>query len=227
MDDDAGARFGRLWPEWDRRVAAGEKPKAMLREAKDEDLIEILAGESRLDRKYARDIIATEILNRLHARGTTQHPGAKGVEESARNAHAAAEEGQEAIHHAEGILKATGQYELGAAVSASADASLEATKAAFESAQEHAQSLHDTLAQSRLGSELAEHAAQKAEEGREITDELEQKMTAIGRGKEGRAASDASRDIQHAADHAAEDAGEHDSEVRKTEDESHRDKTGG
>lgn len=217
MDGDTGARFGRLWSEWDRRVAAGETPTALLRAAKDEDLIEILAGESRFDRKYARDIIATELLNRLHARGTTQHPGAKGVEESAKNAHHAAQEGQEAIHHAEGILKATGQQELGAAVSASADASLKATQIAFDTAKVQSEVLHETLSQSRLGSELAADAAQKAEEGREITNELEATMTAIGRGKEGRAASEASLNIQRAADHAAEDAVDHDEEIRKAD----------
>jgi hypothetical protein len=215
MDQGDDNRFGSLWKEWDERVAAGKLPVDLLREAKDEDLIEILAGESRLDRKYARDIIATEMLNRLHARVRTQHPGAKDVENSARSAHEAAQGGQEAIHHAEGILKATGQVELGAAVSASADASLKATSAAFESAKIQAEALHETLVQSRHGADLAADAAQKAEEGREITRKLEETMTSLGRGEEGRAASDASQKIQRAADNASAVADEHDAAKRE------------
>lgn len=209
MDDEEAARFEKLWKRWDERVAAGTPPVDLLREAKDEDLIEILAGESRLDRKYARDIIATEMLNRLHKRGTSQHPGAKTVEDSARDAHEAAKDGQEAIHHAEGILKANGQVALGAAVSESADASLIATRAAFDSAKVQAAALHQTLGQSRLGGELAAEAVTKAEEGREVTRELEKTLDALGRGEEGRAASDASRKIHAAADQAADDAAEH------------------
>lgn len=219
--DEPTTRFGKLWTEWDARVAKGERPVAILEAAKDEDLIEILAGESRLDRKYARDIIATEILNRLHSRSMTQHTGAQGVEDSARNAHEVTKDSQEAIHNAEGILKASGEFELGASVSASADASLHATKAAFDSAQVQASALHETLGQSRAGtrlsseaSEKAMEASEKADEGREVTRELEKKMTEMGRGKEGRAASEASRDIQRAAAEAARDSAEHDADER-------------
>lgn len=212
MAEDDEARFGKLWSAWDARIATGQPPGDILRNAKDEDLVEILAGESRLDRRYARDIIATEILNRMHARSTTQHPGAREVEASARAAHEVAQDSQEAIHHAEGILKSSGQYALGAAVSASADASLLATGAAFDSAKIQAEALHETLAQSRVGAELAAEAAEVADEGREITRELEQKMDAIGRGKEGRAASAAARDIQRATERAAEGSADHDAE---------------
>lgn len=214
MDEDA-ARFEKLWRRWDQRVAAGTPPVELLRDAKDEDLVEILAGESRLDRRYARDIIATEMLNRLHARGASQHPGAKIVEESAREAHQAAKDGQEAIHHAEGILKANGQVSLGSAVSDSADASLTATRAAFDSAKVQAAALHQTLGQSRLGGELAAEAVTKADEGREVTRQLESTMHALGRGEEGRAASEASRRIQAATDHAAGDAAAHDASLRE------------
>lgn len=214
MDQDEEARFGKLWAAWDASIAAGLVTVDILRNAKDEELIEILAGESRLDRKYARDIIATEILNRMHARSTTQHPGARDVETSARVAHEVAQGGQEAIHHAEGILKASGHFPLGAAVSASADATLQATQAAFDSAKIQAEALHETLAQSRVGAELSAEAAHVAEEGREITRELEKTMGSLGRAAEGRAASNAARNIQKAADHAAEDSAEHDADKR-------------
>ncbi len=131
------------------------------------------------------------------------------------SAHRAAQEGQEAIHHAEGILKATGLRELGTAVSASADESLKATEAAFDSARIHTEALGDPLAQSRLGGELAREAAHKAEEGRDITSDLERTMAEIGRGKEGRAASEASVKIQRAADHAADAAVGHDADRRE------------
>lgn len=217
MSHDEGARFGKLWVEWDARIAAGDLPRDILRTAKDEELIEILAGESRLDRKYARDIIATEILNRMHTRSMTQHPGARSVEATARAAHEIAQDSQEAIHLAEGILKASGapsDYVLGAAVSASADASLHATQAAFDSAKIQAEALHETLAQSRIGAELAAEAAHVADDGREITRMLEQTMGKMGRGEEGRAASEAARNIQKATDQAAEGSAEHDAEMR-------------
>lgn len=217
MTEDEAARFGKLWIAWDARIAAGQLPRDMLKNAKDEELIELLAGESRLDRKYARDIIATEILNRMHARSTTQHPGARGVETSAQAAYEVARDSQEAIHQAEGILKASGapgDFDLGAAVSASADASLHATQAAFDSAKIQAEALHETLAQSRVGAELAAEAAHVADEGREITRMLEQKMGSLGRAEEGRAASDAARNIQKATDQAAEESAEHDADMR-------------
>lgn len=217
MVQDEHSRFGKLWAAWDARIAAGDPPRDILQEAKDEELIEILAGESRLDRKYARDIIATEILNRMHTRSSTQHPGARSVEKSAQAAQKVAQDSQEAIHHAEGILKASGapgSFDLGAAVSASADASLLATKAAFDSAKVQAEALHETLTQSRLGAELAAEAAQVADEGREVTRELEQTMRSLGRAEEGRAASDAAREIKKATDQAAENSAEHDAEMR-------------
>lgn len=215
--EDEGARFGKLWSAWDKRVAGGETPRGILKSAKDEELIELLAGESRRDRKFARDMISREISSRLRARSATQHPGARDVEASARAAHELAQDSQEAIHHAEGILKASGKpgdFELGAAVSASADASLHATQAAFDSAKIQAEALHETLAQSRVGAALAAEAAHVADEGREITRALEQSMTSMGRGKEGRAASEASRDIQKATDQAADESAEHDADMR-------------
>lgn len=205
MGDEA--RFGRLWTEWDSRLDRGETPVDILREAKDEDLVEILAGESERDRKYARDIIATEILNRLHARSMRHPTAAKAAQASARLAHLAAKEGQEAIHLAEGLLKGSGQEALGAAVSASADASLAASKAAFTAAQQHADSLHQTLAQSRVGGELARDAAEAAEMGSEITRGLGEILKGIGREKEGQAAERAGRKIQATADQSAEAAG--------------------
>lgn len=216
MVDDQ-PRFGKLWAAWDARIAAGQPPQDILKNAQDEDLVEILAGESTRDRRYARDIIATEILNRMRARSTTQHPGARGVEASAKAAYEVARDSQEAIHRAEGILKASdvpGDFALGAAVSASADASLRATLAAFDSAKLQAEALRETLAQSRVGTELADEAAHAADAGREITRTLERTMTSMGRGAEGRAASDAARNIQKATDHAAEDSAEHDADMR-------------
>lgn len=205
MDIDE-ARFGRLWSEWDARVDAGEAPMSILKEAKDEDLIEVLGGESPLDRKYARDIIATELLNRLHTRSTKHPAAAKAAQASAKLAHDAASEGQVAIHAAEELLKASGEFELGDSVSQSAYASLDASKAAFDAAREHADSLHQTLSQSRVGGELAEDAARAAREGSDLTRELGAKMTSMGKGKEGEAADQAGRRIQASADKAVEDA---------------------
>lgn len=212
MDEEA--RFGRLWTEWDARVDRGESPTDILKSAKDEDLVEVLGGESVRNRKYARDIIATELLNRLHSRSTKHPAAAKAAEASAKLAHDAATEGQAAIHEAERLLKASGQEVLGASVSASAYASLDASKAAFDAAREHADSLHQTLAQSRVGGDLARDAALAAQEGSDITRTLAQQMKSIGKGKEGRAADAAGRNIQTTADKAAEDAGTSHAEMK-------------
>lgn len=211
---DRGARFSRLWTEWDERIASGATPDEILRDAKDEDLIEVLAGESSVDRQYARDIIATELLNRVRGRSTKQPAAATAAADSAQTAHETTQEAQEAIHRAEGILKHSGQWELGASVSASAYRSLDATQAAFAAAQDSAESLQHSLAQSRVGNELAEEAARTAEEGREITEDIEAEMEKLGRGREGRAAGAASRAISEAAETAAADAASHDAEVR-------------
>lgn len=204
MDDDA--RFGRLWADWDGRIDAGESPADILRDALDEDLVEVLGGESEQNRKYARDIIATELLNRLHARSSKHPAAAKVAQESARVAHEVAQDGQRAIHRAETLLKDSGQHELGDAVSASAYKSLDASEAAFGAAKDHAEALHETLAQSRVGAELAQDAADAAEEGRKITHKLGEQMESMGNAKEGRAAKAASRAIQTSAKRAALDA---------------------
>lgn len=201
------ARFGKLWREWDARVDRGEAPGTILKDAKDEDLVEILGGESAKDRKYARDIIATELLNRLYSR-TREHPSAaKAAEASARRAHDAAKEGQAAIHEAEGLLKTSGQKELGDSVSSSAYATLDASKAALDDVEKHAASLEQTLGQSRAGGDLARDTAEAAQAGSDVTHKLEQQMKRIGKGKEGKAAAEAGEKIQATADKAAEDAG--------------------
>lgn len=208
------SRFGKTWAEWDKRVDNGEAPASILRDAKDEDLVEVLGGESPSDRRYVRDIIATELLNRLRSR--SKHPAAaESAANSALRARDAAEEGQEAIHRAERLLKASGQVELGSAVSASAYASLDASQEAFKAARDHAESLQQTLAQSRAGGQLAEDAARAAETGTDITRDLGAKMESIGRAKEGRAATAAARAIRTTADQAVTDADASHDEMRE------------
>lgn len=200
------ARFGKLWEWWDARIAVGETPARILRDAKDEDLIELLGGESAQDRKYARDVIATELLNRTRARSTRQPAAASAAADSAGSAHEEARRSQGAIHEAEAILKGSGQWDLGASVSASAYRSLDATAAAFAAAKASAESLQLSLAQSRVSNELAEEAALVAREGRMITEEIGDEMERLGHGEAGRAAGEASRAVEDAADAAAEDA---------------------
>lgn len=213
MQDEG--RFGRMWAAWDRRVDAGEAPSEILRDSNDEDLVEILGGESEHDRRYARDIIATELLNRLHSR-TMKHPAAaKAAEKSAKIALDAAQEGQAAIHHAEELLKESGRFELGDAVSQSAYASLDAAEAAFDAAKEHADSLHQTLAQSRAGRQLSEKAADAGEHGRKVTRNLEKKMESIGSAEEGRAAAEASRRIRDATERAESAAEKSEEKLRE------------
>lgn len=214
MEDSS--RFGKQWKEWDARIDKGESPVEILRGSKDEDLVEVLGGESGVvDRRYARDVIATELLNRLRARSVKHPASAKAAQDSAKLAHDAAKEGQGRIHRAEGLLKRSGQHELGAAVSASAYKSLDASKAALDATKEHAVSLDASLSQSRGASELADEAAKVAGEGRKITRKLGEKMESMGRGQEGRDAADASTAIKKSADQLVTDSDTDDDEMRR------------
>lgn len=57
-------RYRRLWERWDGAVAAGRRPHEFLQEVSDESLIELLAGATE-QRQYERDLIATELKNRM------------------------------------------------------------------------------------------------------------------------------------------------------------------
>jgi hypothetical protein len=212
-------RFAQLWDEWDGRLREGEDVVSFLEAAKDEELIELLAGESVRERKYERDIVATEILNRLHRRHTDFPAGAEAVLHNAQAAQRSAEAGQAAIHASEALLHAAGEHELGQSISESAYESLDATKLALGAAQQHAADVQSSLSQSRLGDKAsaprqedldrtAQAAARAARRGSDLTDDLEAHMGAIGKGPEGKAAAKAGQAIREAADAAAEAARE-------------------
>lgn len=216
-------RFAQLWDEWDGRLREGGDIRAFLEAAKDEELIELLAGESARDRQYERDVVATEILNRLHRRHTEFPAGAETVLHSAEAAQRSAEAGQAAIHASEALLHAAGEHELGQSISESAYESLDATKLALDAAQHHAAAVQKSLSQSRLGEEerrlppetpeeelerTAQAAARAAQRGSDLTADLEAHMDALGKGPEGKAAAEAGRAIQEAADAAARTARE-------------------
>lgn len=210
-------RFAKLWEAWDARIDGGESRVSFLNAAKDEELIELLAGESARNRRIERDVIATEILNRMHRRNTSFPGGADAVVAAAEGAQRAAEAGQAAIHASEALLHAAGEHALGQSVSESAYESLDLTKVALEAAQDHASDVQTNLAQSRLGTEAiaqrhadaeaaADAAARAAHRGSDITDELEAHMAKIGQGDVGRASAEAGRAITKAADAGADAA---------------------
>jgi hypothetical protein len=196
-------RFAQGWEAWDARVRGGEDAAIFLRSAKDEELLELLAGCSDKDRKYERDVVTTEIQNRL-ARRAKEHPeGAEQVFRAAYAAYEASAKGQKAIHTAEGILKASGDMDLGVSVSASAIVSLDATKLAMEAAQAHVAELQAAQAQSRIAERLVEDAAQAALEVAAKTERGAGRVAELGHEAEARAAREAARLIREAAAEAA------------------------
>lgn len=193
-------RFAKHWQKWDGSVRDRADIPAFLRAAKDEDLIELLAGSSAsADRKYARDVIATEILNRLHKRHNDLPSAAGEVLHAAEQAYEAAADGQRAIHTAESILKASGDSALGAKVSAAAYASLDTTRLAFEAAQQNSADVQATVAQSRVANRLAEDAAMTAKEGSDATRAAAASLKDSGHDKEAKAAHKAATEIEDAA----------------------------
>lgn len=61
-------RFDRLWGAWDARLGAGESPVAMLKRLTERELAELLAADAGARRPLERNIIATELTNRLGKR---------------------------------------------------------------------------------------------------------------------------------------------------------------
>lgn len=207
-------RFAKLWETWDARVGQGEDARSFFDHAQDEDLIELLAGESGRDRKMERDIVATEILNRMHRRNMHVPRSADAALASAKASQAAAKEGQADIHASEDLLHAAGQHDLGTRVSASAYASLDAADAAVDAAEQHVSEVNESLGRSRYregatsgSGEKAEAAAKAtaraAHRGSDITDHLERKMGPLGEASAGRAAAAAGQAIRKAADAGA------------------------
>lgn len=155
-------RFAARWIEWDHKVHGREEATRFLADAKDEDLLELLAGASERDRKYERDIITTEIQNRLATRNKELPEGADEVQRAAALAHETAVAAQKALHTAESILKASGDVELGTEVSASAYLNLDTTKLALEAADAHAHDVQAALMRSRVAERLVQDAADAA-----------------------------------------------------------------
>lgn len=196
-------RFAQHWLAWDERVHDRSDAVAFLRAAKDEDLLELLAAESPVDRKYARDVVTTELQNRLAGRHMAHPRGAEEVMVAAQQAYEAAADGQKAIHTAEAILKASGDLELGTSVSTAAYISLDTTKVALEAARAHAAELQSALTQSRIAERLLEDAAKAA---RDVLDKAAagaKRVAELGHVAEADAARKAAELIRVAADTAA------------------------
>lgn len=196
-------RFAERWTEWDERVRDREDATRYLLVAKDEELLELLAGDSPKDRKYERDIVTTELQNRL-ARRHLQHPeGADDVLAAAQYAYEAAANGQKAIHTAEAILKASGDMDLGASVSSAAYVSLDTTRVALDAARAHAAELQAALSQSRIAERLLEDAAQAALDVVEKAAAGAKRVEQLGHVAEAKAAREAAELIRIAAEVAA------------------------
>lgn len=59
-----GNRFARAWSEWDAGLEEGKQPQEMISELPSEKIMQLLAGAGN-ERRYERDILATEAMNRL------------------------------------------------------------------------------------------------------------------------------------------------------------------
>lgn len=192
-------RFGRLWERWDGSVEDRSAIPGVLADARDEDLVELLAAGSAQDRKYERDVIATEVLNRLSRRRESLPVAAAEVLRSAEAAYDAAAEGQKAIHTAEGILKAQGDEQLGADVSASAYASLDTTRLAFEAAQQNSSDVKAAVSRSRIAGYHTQDSVDIAAKTSDATSAASEALHESGHGAEAGAAQDAANRIHSAA----------------------------
>lgn len=200
-------RFASSWERWDKKAQDGHSPAALLRSAKDEELLELLAGICGEERQYERDIVAVEIQNRLAQRNRALPSGADEVLEATSVAYEAAAKGQLAVHTAEGILKASGDVELGAAVSASAIASLDTTKLAQAAAQEHAATVQAMLTQSRVADQLAQDAADSALKAAAAAERGAERIAELGHAEEAEAAHVAADALRVAAEDVAREVG--------------------
>lgn len=201
-------RFALTWTKWDERVHSPREATSFLTSAKDEELLELLAGESEKDRKYERDIVATEVINRLSRRSMELPGGATTVYRAARAAHEAAVQSQIAIHTAGGVLKAYGDDELGGAISAAAIVSLDTTKLAVDAARGHLSEVQAALAQSRVAERLIQDAAHAAIEAAVRAEQGARRVAELGKEAEAKAALDAAKLLRAAADEAVDMLGE-------------------
>lgn len=196
-------RFASRWDAWDEEVHDRGDAAPYLAAAKDEELLELLAGWSDKDRKYERDIIAVEIQNRLAERSRKLPGGADDVLRAAFVAYGAAASSQKAIHAAEAILKASGDIELGRTVSASAYLSLDTTKLAMEAAQAHAAEVQAALTKSRIAEQLVEDAAEAAREAAEKAELGAKRVAELGHTEEAEAARAAAKRLRETAEEVA------------------------
>lgn len=61
-------RFDRLWESWDARLASGERRLEVLRTLTERELAELLAADAGPLRSLERNVVATELTNRLDKR---------------------------------------------------------------------------------------------------------------------------------------------------------------
>ncbi|MEA3201822.1 MAG: hypothetical protein QOE90_3250 [Thermoplasmata archaeon] len=196
-------RFAQRWDTWDAQVHDGEDVRTFLDAAKDEELLELLAAESPKKRKYERDIVMTELQNRMTGRNLEQPQGAADVLVAAELAYEAAANGQMAIHTAEAILKASGSTELGSSVSSAAYLSLDTSRVALDAARAHSAELQAALAQSRVAERLIEDAAEAARLVVERAAAGAKRIEELGHREEADAAREAAALIQTAVEVAA------------------------
>lgn len=199
---DLTHRFVETWGDWDAQVHDAREATAFLRSAKDETLLELLAGESDQPRNHERDIISTEIANRLTRRSVELPGGATDVYHAARVAYEAAAKSQIAILTAGGLLKAHGDDELGTSIAGAAIVTLDTTRAAMDAARKHLADLQAALAQSRVAERLIEDAAHAALEAAIKAEQGAAKVAQLGRVREAAAARQAAFELHQAADEA-------------------------
>lgn len=101
-------RYERLWNTWDEEIHRGTTPKDFLETLTDEQLVGMLStardiGQS--TRRYERNLILTEALNRMVRTRRSRAALARGAAEFARDVRQQADHSAALVHQTEGVVE--------------------------------------------------------------------------------------------------------------------------
>lgn len=108
-----GNRFERAWAEWDDKLEDGKEPPELLAELPSEKILQLLAGAGK-ERRYERDLLATEAMNRLGRARRGLDEAADEVAELVKDVEAKGEKVRENVHDTEEVVaRLQGSEKLG------------------------------------------------------------------------------------------------------------------
>lgn len=100
---EGGNRFARAWNEWDDRIEEGKKPGEMLSDFSSEKIMRLLAGAGK-ERRYERDILATEAMNRLIKARHRIEGSTREVSDLVQDVQEQAQKTRESVHDTEEVV---------------------------------------------------------------------------------------------------------------------------